>query len=90
MNNTDQVLEVLRLASRDPKLFELFLKDLLTPRELREIGVRWQIIKRLAQGENQRVIAGDLKIGIATVTRGSRMLSNPSGGFNLMLEKLSH
>lgn len=89
MNNIDEVLEMIRLASREPKLLELFMKDLLTPRELREIATRWQIVKRLAQNENQRVVAGDLKIGIATVTRGSRMLANLSGGFNLLLEKIA-
>jgi len=52
------------------------------------MATRWQIVKRLAKGEPQRTISRDLKIGIATVTRGSRALSDKKGGFALMLKKL--
>jgi TrpR family trp operon transcriptional repressor len=86
----NELLDVLKIASRDEELLESFLRDLLTPSEFLEIITRWQIIKRLSLGENQRVIAGDLKIGIGTVTRGSRALLNSSGGFNKILEKLGY
>lgn len=63
------------------KDIELFLKDLLTPKEYKEVAMRWQIIKKLSKNETQRSIADDLGVGIATVTRGSRTLSNEKGGF---------
>jgi len=48
-----------------------FLKGLFTPQELEQLPIRLEIVKRLKQGQSQRQIAQDLKIGIATVTRGA-------------------
>jgi len=76
-------------ASKDKKLFHKVVKSLLTQSELKEIVTRWQIVKKLSNGIPQRQIAKDLKIGIATVTRGSREYSNKKGGFVSILSKLS-
>ncbi len=74
---------------RDPHLTELaeqfakfqttqevasFLEALLTPKELSEIPKRLQIIKLLKRGVSQRDVSDQLKVGIATVSRGSREL----------------
>lgn len=67
---------------------DAFLKDALTPAEYREITTRWQILKALWQGKGQREIMNDLKTGIATVTRGSRVLENENGGATQLLNKL--
>src|SRR3989344_7531995 len=71
----------------NPKLMELFLEDILTPAELVEIKRRMQIIKLLKQGLTQRTVAKKLKIAIATITRGARMLKNPHGGFNRIFKQ---
>jgi TrpR family trp operon transcriptional repressor len=84
----NELLEVFSKASRDKKLLKDFLLDIFTPSEYREIVARWQIVRRLEKGEPQRSIARDLKIGIATVTRGSRELADPSGGFAQMVKKM--
>jgi TrpR family trp operon transcriptional repressor len=83
-----ELLALLLAASKDKALFEAVLKDILTPSEFVEISTRWQVVTRLAQGESQRTIAKDLKIGIATVTRGSHALAKGSGGFAKMIKKL--
>ncbi len=90
MNNQykEELVELLRTAAKDAKLFEAVLRDILTPSEYREIANRWQIVKKLAMGEDQRAIAQDLKVGITTVTRGVHVLENSGGGFNQMLSKL--
>lgn len=62
------------LAARDCQQLEQALTDLLTPSELSEISKRLQIFKRLEAGVPQRQIADELGVGIATVTRGSRVL----------------
>ncbi len=49
-----------------------FLKGILTPQELHTISVRLEIVKRLKKGFTQHKIAKELKIGVATVTRGSK------------------
>lgn len=59
---------------------DAFLAGILTPSELSQLAVRLEIVKRLKRGQTQREIADDLKVGIATVTRGSRELGK--GRFN--------
>lgn len=49
-----------------------FLYGILTPQELDEIPTRLQIVKLLKKGVPQHEIAKLLKIGVATVTRGSK------------------
>jgi TrpR family trp operon transcriptional repressor len=52
-----------------------FLNALLTPDELKTIPLRLEIVKLLKEGKTaQHEIAKKLKVGIATVTRGSREL----------------
>lgn len=82
-----ELLKLIAEAGKNPKLLDAALTDLLTPGEYKEIATRWQIVKRLAAGESHRHIASDLKIGIATVNRGARMLLNAQGGFNQLLGK---
>ena len=84
----EELLEIVKMAAKDDRLLDAFLRDILTPSEYREIVSRWQIVKKLSAGKNQREVAFDLKTGISTVTRGARMLTNPVGGFNQILEKL--
>ena len=69
-----------------PKLMRRLLKDLLTPQELVELSGRWRLVTLLKRGWPQRKIAARLGVGIATVTRGARMLRNPNGGFNQILK----
>ncbi len=52
-----------------------FLDSILTPKEREEIPVRLQIIKLLKKGIPQHEIASTLRVGIATVTRGSKELA---------------
>jgi TrpR family trp operon transcriptional repressor len=60
---------------QDKKLLEDFLVGVTTAKERRELAQRVEIIKRLLAGEPQLKIASDLGVGIATVTRGSKELS---------------
>lgn len=53
---------------------EDFLLGILTPKELKEIPMRLQIVKLLKRGMVQQEIAESLGVGVATVTRGSREL----------------
>lgn len=65
---------------------EKLLKDILTPQELDSLAQRWQIIRELAHGNTQRKIAKKLKISIAKVSRGSRILKYGVGGFKRFLK----
>jgi TrpR family transcriptional regulator, trp operon repressor len=59
----------------DKALLEDFLIGVTTDKERGELTQRVEIIKRLIAGEPQQKIASDLGVGIATVTRGSKELS---------------
>lgn len=82
-----ELVEVLQRVSSDKSLLYDFLEDLLTPYELMDLATRWQIVKLLFRHIPQRQIARHLHVGIATVTRGSRVLLNKNSGFNKILRK---
>ena len=81
-----EIVDVIYKISKDKILLNDFIKDILTPREFDNIGVRWQIVKRLAKGEHHQSIAEDLHLGVATVTRGSREMRKRKGGFRRALK----
>lgn len=92
-NNTEkynkELVEVFSNICSERKMMNEFLMDILTPREFEDLALRWQIVKKLYNGETQRSIAKDLGLGIATVSRGSRELRNKNGGFSLVLKKIT-
>ncbi len=83
-----ELIEIFLKIHGDKEFMAEFLKDILTPAEFEAMALRWQIVKKLNKGETHRSIAGDLGLGISTVTRGSRELRNKNGGFHLLLKKL--
>jgi len=83
-----ELVEVFSKIYGDKKLMAEFLIDILTPAEFEGLALRWQIVKKLNKGETHRSVAGDLGLGISTVTRGSRELRNKNGGFHLMFKRL--
>lgn len=62
----------LLLTVKNKDDMENFLLGIFTPKELQEIPTRLCIVKMLKKGISQHKIAKDLKVGIATVTRGSK------------------
>lgn len=81
-----EFLKVLQKVACDGAMLGAFLEDLFTPSEYEEIVRRWQIVKRLYKGLPQRKIANSLRVGIGTVTRGSRELLDKKGGFRRVLK----
>ncbi|MFW5807861.1 MAG: Trp family transcriptional regulator [Spirochaetota bacterium] len=55
---------------------ENFLREILTPSELKDIALRWALMKRLANGHSQREIASELGISLCKITRGARILKD--------------
>ena len=83
-----ELIEIFSKIDGDKNFMTEFLLDILTPAEFEDLALRWQIVKKLSKGETHREIAGELGLGISTVTRGSRELRKKHGGFALMLKKL--
>lgn len=63
------------LQAQDRRALAGRLCALLTPAELHDIPNRLRITRLLKQGLPQREIARQLGVGIATVTRGSKAMS---------------
>ena len=85
----DELMEVIRKIAGDRELLNAFFRDILSPAEYKELGIRWQIVKQLASGVSQRKIGKNLHVAVATVTRGSRELADLRGGFQRVLEKIA-
>ena len=80
--------ELSQLLARtdDPSLVEEVLSALLTPSEAHDLSARWQLVKRLDQGETQRQIAKDLGLSLCKITRGSRELKKPDSALKSLLK----
>lgn len=65
----------------------LFLKDILTAKELASIVERWQIVKMILKKVPHRKISKTLKVSIAKVTRGSHAVKKNKGGFRIMAKR---
>lgn len=74
---TREILDfLLEVKTKDLSImdYEQLLKVFLTPAEIDAISQRLQIVDMISKGIAQREISEKLGVGIATVTRGSRML----------------
>lgn len=69
--------------SKNAALLEDSLLGLTTPKERVEFARRIEIAKRLIRGDTHHQIAQELKVGVATVSRGSRELAQ--GRFKVLL-----
>lgn len=61
-------------ASKNTEELENFLIGIFTPVEIEQLAIRYKIIQMLKEGIPQHKIAQQLGVGVATVTRGSKML----------------
>jgi TrpR family trp operon transcriptional repressor len=84
-----EIEELIRKVAKDRNkaFMREFLFDLLSRAEYRELAVRWQIMKMLANKVPHREIAKKLKVSVATVSRGVKELANKKGGFKTALDK---
>ena len=85
---TEELIGLIHRIAGNENLLKAFFLDILSPAEYKELGVRWQIVKQLAQGVSHRNVAKNLHTAVATVTRGSRELADKEGGFRQVLRKL--
>ena len=65
------------------------MSDLCTFREVEDMAQRLAAAGMLKQGENYMKIASAVGISTATISRVSRALNYGSGGYEMMLERLS-
>lgn len=86
MNSIREIALVLASVN-DEKLVERFLKSILTKSEMKEIELRWELVKLLYDGMSQRRISEKLGISLCKITRGSRELKKNPSAFKEMIER---
>ncbi|MDD2598449.1 MAG: Trp family transcriptional regulator [Kiritimatiellae bacterium] len=69
----ERLCQVLASLS-SPDEAQLFLQELLTANERRDVVLRWQLLELLDAGVSQRKIAAMLGISLCKITRGSKIL----------------
>ncbi|MDO9515245.1 MAG: Trp family transcriptional regulator [Syntrophales bacterium] len=51
-----------------------FIEEILTPKEIQDLALRWKLLQELGKGETQRSIASKYGISLCKITRGSKIL----------------
>jgi len=74
---------------KDPEKIQNFLESILTPAEVHDLNLRWELMKLLKEGKSQRQIAGELHISLCKITRGSRELKKKNSILNEAIEKFT-
>ena len=78
------------LAGTDsPNKIQDFLESIMTPTELHDLELRWQLVKMLDRGMSQRQIAGELHVSLCKITRGSRELKKKNSILKEAIEKFT-
>ena len=66
-----------------------FFEDIFTVRELQDISQRLQVAQLLKEGKSYQIISKETGASTATISRVNRCLLYGSGGYNMILERLS-
>ncbi len=77
MNNPLERFAEAATRVTDPHELEEFLSELLTPAELHDLVLRWELLELLAQGASQRKVAAALGVSLCKITRGAKILKRP-------------
>ena len=70
-----ELIETIRQIE-DPDELEQFFIEILTPNEMRDLTLRWKLLKALYNGMTQRKISEKMGISLCKITRGSKILKN--------------
>ena len=84
--NAISELSVVLCSINSPAVMRKFLSELQTPSELKDLTLRWRLMKMLKLGRTQREIARDLKISLCKITRGSRIIKNRASVTNKVIK----
>lgn len=81
-------LEKVCAGITDPDEMVSFFEEIFTPRELRDLDLRWRLLKELHEGQTQRNIAVRYRISLCKITRGSRILKKKNSTTKKILDTI--
>lgn len=85
--DTDALFEaILKLKNLDET--QRFFRDLLTEKELVELGQRWKVARMLAKRIRYTEIAQETGMSSTTIARVHKWLKKGMGGYKLVLGRL--
>jgi TrpR family trp operon transcriptional repressor len=85
MKQLKEIANILSITD-DQKIIEKFLICLLTPKEVDEISLRWELVKLLDEGMPQRKISEKLGVSLCKITRGSKELKKKGSAFKYIID----
>ncbi len=74
-------------AIRDPAAMRRFFREIFTRSEIADLSLRWKLMRMLKSGMPQRRIAQELGISLCKITRGARLIKDPSTVINRYIGK---
>jgi len=86
--DVDELIAAL-LRLEPPDDAAVFLRDLCTLGELRDLAQRWAVVRRLDAGEHYAAISRETGASTATITRIASWLNHGEGGYRAALERLA-
>ncbi|MFH0969176.1 MAG: YerC/YecD family TrpR-related protein [Patescibacteria group bacterium] len=86
---TKDLIEIV-LALKSEKEAKMFLRDLMTEKELLELGNRWKAARMLSEKISYPEIQKETGLSSRTIARISKWLKNGKGGYRLALNKIKH
>lgn len=86
-NDVDQLVSALAQVSGAAEVRAL-LADLCTPREIEELAQRLQVARLLDEGYSYVEVQHRTGASSTTVSRVSKALNGPRGGYRTVLERL--
>ncbi len=85
--DTDALFEaILKLKNLDET--QRFFRDLLTEKELVELGQRWKVARMLSKRICYTKIAQETGMSSTTIARVHKWLKKGMGGYKIVLERL--
>jgi len=79
-------LEKIFARVQDHKEMVSFFEEIFTPKEVKDLKLRWELLKELHEGNTQRSIAAKYKISLCKITRGSKILKKKNSVTKRLLD----
>lgn len=86
MDDLNELIDVFTRTTTHEEMGKLF-DEMFTQREKYDLALRWRLLKELHNGIPQREIATKLGISLCKITRGSKILKNPTSQVRKILDE---
>ena len=77
-NKVNDIYELFCGISDKAQMKRLF-DEIFTASEIKDVNLRWELLRQLSLGKPQREISHNLGISLCKITRGAKILKNKDG-----------